>query len=52
MSHRLALPLLLLLTLLLGACAKGASDSSPPPPADTKQPDTWNNLSWNQNDWS
>lgn len=53
MSHRRAFSLLLMLSLLLAACAKGASDSSsdPNPPGAT-QPDTWNNLTWNQDNWS
>lgn len=51
MRHRRAFSLLLMLSLSLAACAKGASDSSSDPPGAT-QPDTWNNLSWNQDNWS
>ncbi len=53
MRHRRAFPLLLMLSLLLGACGTGSGDSAndPKPPGAT-QPDTWNNLSWNQDNWS
>lgn len=48
MNHRRALPLLLMLSLLLSACGSGSSDSA----NDPKPSDTWNNLSWNQDNWS
>jgi hypothetical protein len=46
MNHRLATYLTLLLGLLLGACSDAGKKSG-----GEENPDTWNDMTWNQSDW-